>query len=203
MAVLVVLVAAAFYWQVASIGFLVVPILGLLGWRAVKAEDRAAERDELFKRHHLDKRAELVAQATIEQARTMARHDQRLDKIITGAQAKALGQQIINQNTYNITASGHGTVTTNVVSGDFLNHSIQELKKDDPKLEDALETIAGYIESHGTEASKAIFNDFNKNVSEKSSSGTLRALWREIVDLLPDAIKVTDAAVTIGKHFGL
>jgi hypothetical protein len=76
------------------------------------------------------------------------------------------------------------------------------LSRDDPKLEAALQTIAGYVSQLGSDQAKAAFNDFNKNVKDKSSAGTLRALWKEAIALLPDAVKITEAAVAIGKVLG-
>jgi hypothetical protein len=143
-----------------------------------------------WEKHHLAVRDELTAQASIKQAKAM-----------DDAQAKALGKQIINQ-VFNISASGHATVNSTVVSGDLLNDSIKELSRDDPKLEAALQTIAGYVSQLGSDQAKAAFNDFNKNVKDKSSAGTLRALWKEAIALLPDAVKITEAAVAIGKVLG-
>jgi hypothetical protein len=187
-------IATAYYFDgFAGFIFFIVSIF-IFGFVVNQLTESQKEHDARWKEHHLAKRDELVAQANIKQAKTM-------DKM-TDTQAKALGQQIVSQTTYNISATGHGTVTTTVVSGDLLNGSIQTLTKDDPKLEDALQKIAGYIENLGSVESKVAFNDFNKNVREKSSAGTTRALWREVISLLPDAVKATEAAITIGKHFG-
>jgi len=103
---------------------------------------------------------------------------------------------------YNITATGHASITANLVSGYFLVSSIKTLKSENPELEDALKTIAGYVESLGASETNEAFNNFNKNVRDKSSNGTLRTLWNEVVRLLPDAVKITDATVAISKHLG-
>ncbi len=127
----------------------------------------------------------------------------KMSELISAVDAKEIGKKIVTNNTYNTIASGNAHVEQNVINGDYLRDSAKIMKKNGIELEDAILIFAGYLDNLELSEAKQAFNDLNRNMKEKSSKVTLGGIWKGILEIVPDAVKLSEAALAISKFFGL
>jgi hypothetical protein len=181
-------------------------IVGSFGFCQSKvggAEQAILNSDAYWQRFHQDCLAQENALYIKQQTVEAERRSRQMDKIISSSEGRRIGQQIINKNYYTITASGHANVSSTNISGDYLRDSVKILGHNDPALEDALTVFAGYVQAINNKEAELIFNDFNRNVQQGSGMVTLRSIWRGLIEVVPDAVKLSEAAITIAKRLGL
>jgi len=119
--------------------------------------------------------------------KTMA---QKIDEVA----AKKLGTTLVKQGPGAIYVGGH------IISSE-VKTSIVQLEPEQPEVAEALKTIVGYVsQQKNAEAGEALTN-LSEAISNKQKPSQIKAYWNELVRILPDAAKLTEAANTIVKIF--
>lgn len=114
--------------------------------------------------------------------------------------SRNVSPRIVASNGSVIINNSHGASVVNEL--DLRGAIISDYAKDSD-LSDSLKVVAGFLASVKEDEAIRCFNEFNKKLSENDSKTTLRALWKQIVELVPDVVKLGEAAVKIGVFLGL
>jgi hypothetical protein len=84
-----------------------------------------------------------------------------------------------------------------VIIGSDISNSFNVVRKDDPALADALQTIAGAVEKSGNKDAGLAWERFMKQAMGEKDKTVLSALWDKIVKLVPDVTKLVESVATI------
>jgi hypothetical protein len=115
-------------------------------------------------------------------------------KLLTEVQARAIGSHIIAGE--GATVYNNSFNNSTVVDRSTLIHSMNRFQTDD-QLADALKIVAGIVQNSKNAAAIETLNEFNKKIASKDSKITLRALWDQIVKLVPTVAEIGGAASKI------
>jgi len=115
-------------------------------------------------------------------------------KLLTELQARAIGANIIAEQ--GATVYNHSFNNSAVVERSTLIHSLNRVERD-AQLADALKIVAGIVQNSKNSAAIETLNEFNRKIASQDSKITLRALWDQIVKLVPSVIEIGAAASKI------
>jgi len=122
------------------------------------------------------------------------REDARREKEIAMAENRAR-ERAVQGNT--VTA-GDGAV---VVIGAEVVNSFNAIKKDDPQLAAAINTISGEVERAGNKEAGQAWARFLKELTGERDKSVLSALWDKVVKLVPDVATLVESAAKITGLF--
>jgi hypothetical protein len=97
-----------------------------------------------------------------------------------------------------VVMAGAGSV---VVIGSDISNSFNAVKKEDPALAEALQTISGAVEKSGNKAAGEAWARFMKQAVGERDKTTLSALWDRVVKLVPDVTKLVESVAKIATLF--
>jgi len=103
-----------------------------------------------------------------------------------------------------IKATGHVVMAgdgTTVIIGSDVSNSFNVVRKEDPALADALQTIAGAVEKSGNKDAGQAWERFMKQAVGERDKTVLSALWDRVVKLVPDVTKLVESVAAIAKLF--
>lgn len=99
----------------------------------------------------------------------------------------------------NVVMAGDGAV---VIIDSTISNSFNTIKKDDPILADALQTVSGAIEKSGNKDAGLAWARFLKELSGERDKSVLSALWDKVAKLVPDTATLAESAAKIASLFG-
>ena len=94
--------------------------------------------------------------------------------------------------------AGAGAV---VIIGSDISNSFNTIKKDDPALADALQTISAAVEKSGNKDAGQAWERFMKQVAGERDKTVLSALWDRVVKLVPDVTTLVESVAKIATLF--
>src|SRR5262245_7707841 len=97
-----------------------------------------------------------------------------------------------------VVMAGAGSV---VVIGSDISNSFNAVKKEDPALAEALQTISGAVDKSGNKAAGEAWARFMKQAVGERDKTTLSALWDRVVKLVPDVTKLVESVAKIAALF--
>jgi hypothetical protein len=97
-----------------------------------------------------------------------------------------------------VVMAGAGSV---VVIGSDISNSFNAVKKEDPALAEALQTISGAVDNSGNKAAGEAWARFMKQAVGERDKTTLSALWDRVVKLVPDVTKLVESVAKIAALF--
>jgi hypothetical protein len=103
-----------------------------------------------------------------------------------------------------IKATGHVVMAgdgTTVIIGSDISNSFNVVRKDDPALADALQTISGAVEKSGNKDAGLAWERFMKQAVGERDKTVLSALWDRVVKLVPDVTKLVESVAKIAGLF--
>jgi len=103
-----------------------------------------------------------------------------------------------------IKAAGHVVMAgdgTTVIIGSDISNSFNVVRKDDPALADALQTISGAVEKSGNKDAGLAWERFMKQAVGERDKTVLSALWDRVVKLVPDVTKLVESVAKIAGLF--
>ena len=103
-----------------------------------------------------------------------------------------------------IKATGHVVMAgngTTVIIGSDISNSFNVVRKDDPALADALQTISGAVEKSGNKDAGLAWERFMKQAVGERDKTVLSALWDRVVKLVPDVTKLVESVAKIAALF--
>ena len=103
-----------------------------------------------------------------------------------------------------IKAAGHVVMAgdgTTVIIGSDISNSFNVVRKDDPALADALQTISGAVEKSGNKDAGLAWERFMKQAVGERDKTVLSALWDRVVKLVPDITKLVESVAKIAGLF--
>jgi hypothetical protein len=103
-----------------------------------------------------------------------------------------------------IKAAGHVVMAgdgTTVIIGSDISNSFNVVRKDDPALFDALQTISGAVEKSGNKDAGLAWERFMKQAVGERDKTVLSALWDRVVKLVPDVAKLVESVAKIAGLF--
>jgi hypothetical protein len=103
-----------------------------------------------------------------------------------------------------IKAAGHVVMAgdgTTVIIGSDISNSFNVVRKDDPALFDALQTISGAVEKTGNKDAGLAWERFMKQAVGERHKTVLSALWDRVVKLVPDVAKLVERVAKLAGLF--
>ena len=97
-----------------------------------------------------------------------------------------------------VVMAGAGSV---VVIGSDISNSFNVVKKEDPALAEALQTISGAVDKSGNKAAGEAWARFMKQAVGERDKTVLSALWDRVVKLVPDITKLVESVAKIATLF--
>jgi len=100
--------------------------------------------------------------------------------------------------TGNVVMAGSGNT---VIIGSDISNSFNVVRKDDPALADALQTITGVVEKSDNKEAGLVWQRFMKQATGERDKTTLSALWDKVVKLVPDITTMVESVAKIAGLF--
>jgi hypothetical protein len=97
-----------------------------------------------------------------------------------------------------VVMAGEGAV---VIIDSTVTNSFNAIKRDDPVLADALQTVTGAIEKSGNKDAGQAWARFMKELSGERDKSVLSSLWDRVVKLVPDIASLVESAAKIMTLF--
>jgi hypothetical protein len=158
-------------------------------WDKEAAEENEKCRKE-YEIRQKDRELELQEQIAINHTRQT-----EVLTMISEKEALHVGERIIRITI----GAGAKDININTGSGDNLVGAVKKVETYSPELAKALTTIAGALEPVKNEEVQKTFDAMNKKIAGGEDKFTIKALWNQLLSLVPDLTKMTDAAGTIAK----
>jgi hypothetical protein len=162
---------------------------------AISTQKRSEEMNEKFK-----KESEIQRQLEY-QERIANSADLQLGALIT--MTKKMDNGLGNGPTQHFNISGGATnvsINANNAGRDLIQQS-EIVSQDNAALADALSAIAAALRDSKNEEASKTFDRMKKEIKEGQDKVTIKALWKHLLDVAPDLVKLTVAVATISKLF--
>jgi hypothetical protein len=188
-------VAESVFFALVAIGFGCSAFVRPFHESAISIQKRLEQMNEKFKREH-----EVERQLEY-QERIASNAELQLGALMT--MTKKLDDDSRKSAMQNFTFSGGATnvsISANNVGGNFIQQS-EIGAQDNVALAAALSEIAAALRDAKNEEASKTFERLKKEISEGQDKVTIRALWKHLLDVVPDLVKLTAAVATFSKLF--
>jgi hypothetical protein len=137
---------------------------------------------------------------SIDLVESTKRHHRTSVKILTELQAREIGARIVAHAGASVYSNSFNNAT--IIDRSTLIESMNSIKQEDASLADSLQVLAGVVHNSNDPQAIETLNEFNKKVAQRESKITLRALWDQIVKLVPDVATIGEATLRIMRYLG-
>jgi hypothetical protein len=119
-------------------------------------------------------------------------------RFLTELQAREIGARIVAQPGAVVYNNSFNNST--IVDRSTLVESMNSIKHVDSSLADSLQVLAGVVQNSNDTRAIETLNEFNRKIAQRENKITLRALWEQLVKLVPDVATIGEATLRIIRY---